>query len=673
MGKLKPGIGRSAWLPWAVVILLAGSCCVLAVLQYRWITEFSAAERDRMRAELQSRLGLLAASFNSELSGACSALIPDGSEIEKLGREKAYGARYENWRKPLGPGAQAMWFKRVALAVPRRGDTGKSQLTLENLDFEKLQFKPYAWPGEWTAMRVRLEARINSAPGPGERNEAPDPRASTLMVIPRLGESPDDPGLREQEWLIVELDEDYVREAIFPVLLKRYLGDASGVAYDAEVTLNADPTKPIYRSAARENAVVSTADASVAIFSVQLRMPEPKMLERRPEPRRGPPPGPPLRRDRPDDFGRRGPPPDDFGPRSRGDGFGRPINPRGPPPRDDGDGRGSPERVQGPPPLRRPPPARPLAARRAVFNPAGDFAQNRWRLYVRHRQGSIEALAARARNRNFAASGGLLLLIAAIVGTLFQLSRQSQRLADLQMNFVAGVSHELRTPLTVIRTAAYNLRGKLARQPEQVEKYGRLIQEESEKLGALVEQVLQFASDQAGHVIREREPAEVATLIEESLQSNLESFEMRGIELEKRIDYGLPPVLADRLAIKRALQNLIENAMKYGTEGSQWIGVYASRVTSSKGPAVEIRIADRGPGIPAEEQDRVFDPFFRGRRAISNQVHGTGLGLSLVRRIVEAHGGTIEVRSGQDAATEFIVRLPAAPKELLHEFAHSLG
>src|SRR6202035_4412410 len=127
----------------------------------------------------------------------------------------------------------------------------------------------------------------------------------------------------------------------------------------------------------------------------------------------------------------------------------------------------------------------------------------------------VEEIVARARLRNMAVSAAILLLILATVTWLVRISRQAQQLADLQMNFVAGVSHELRTPLTVIRTAAFNLRGKLAARPDQVERYGALIQAESEKLTTLVEQVLDFASARAGHAIRAREPVAVETLIEE--------------------------------------------------------------------------------------------------------------------------------------------------------------
>jgi len=87
---------------------------------------------------------------------------------------------------------------------------------------------------------------------------------------------------------------------------------------------------------------------------------------------------------------------------------------------------------------------------------------------------------------------------------------------------------------------------------------------------------------------------------------------------------------------------------------------------------VEIRIADRGPGIPADEQEHIFDPFFRGQRAVQDQVHGSGLGLYLVKKIVEAHGGTIQVKSEPMNGAEFTIRIPAAPPEMQDEFAHSI-
>src|SRR5262249_46355631 len=144
------------------------------------------------------------------------------------------------------------------------------------------------------------------------------------------------------------------------------------------------------------------------------------------------------------------------------------------------------------------------------------------------------------------------------------------------------------------------------------------------------------------------------------------------LAVEKHIEPNLPLVLADSLAMRHAIQNLVENALKYGTEGSNWIGLFATSVDGPDGRVVEIRVADHGPGIPYDEQKQIFDPFFRGRRAVRDQVHGTGLGLNLVKRIVEAHGGTIRVQSEPMQGTEFVVRIPAAPPEVQNELTHSL-
>ena len=316
-------------------------------------------------------------------------------------------------------------------------------------------------------------------------------------------------------------------------------------------------------------------------------------------------------------------------------------------------------------------PERDSVSRPPERGPGPDIG--RWQMFVRHRAGSLDAVVTRARWRNLAVTAGILLLMLASVAALIRFTRRAQRLAELQMGFVAGVSHELRTPLTVIHTAAYNLRGRLAQNPTQVERYGTLIQQESGRLKELVEQVLGFAGAQAGRVVKEPEPLCVQTLIEQTVESGKAVLQVSGCVVEKKIDPDLPLILGDPLALKQALHNLLGNAAKYGTEGSNWIGIFAAKTSDKERAAVEIRVADRGPGIPADEQEHVFDAFFRGRRAVQDQVHGTGLGLNLVKKIVEAHGGTIRLKSEPMKGTEFIVRIPAAPPEYVDEFADSVG
>ena len=294
----------------------------------------------------------------------------------------------------------------------------------------------------------------------------------------------------------------------------------------------------------------------------------------------------------------------------------------------------------------------------------------RWQMYARHRAGSLDAVVSRARWGNLAVTAAILLLMVITAAALIRFTRDAQRLAELQMNFVAGVSHELRTPLTVIHTAAYNLRGGVARNPSQVERYGALIQQESGRLGRLVEQVLRFANSNAGRAIRTPEPVSVESVIEDALESCKQEIEGGQFVVESKIEPGLPLVLGDAEALRHALQNLVGNAAKYGTEGGNWIGVFASAVSDGQQQAVEIRVADHGPGIPEDEQEHIFDPFFRGRQALRDQVHGTGLGLNLAKKIVEAHGGTIRVRSELMKGAEFIVRIPAAPAEQQDEFTN---
>jgi len=530
---------RRTWLSWAAVSLLAVLCGIVAWLQYTWAGELSSAEQQRLQSQLRDRLESVRRGVNQEIASDASALAPAFSELDKWGPETAYAARYAEWKR-----SHKAVFSRIALAVPQ-----PESLALYSLDLESSRFSPGVWPADWSGIRERL-AR---PPGPP---------------------SPDRGG--GQEWLILEPNLDYVRAALMPELLERYLGRD----YETELV-----TAPGGRMA-------QTADASVPLLDGGLGLSEPG---------RG---------------GRGGPPePGYFG---------------GPPP-----GRG----------FRGPPPGNP--------SPRMILASQGWLLVARHKAGSLEALVEQTRRRNLAISAGLLLLILTTAAALVRFSRQAQRLAELQFNFVAGVSHELRTPLTVIRTAAFNLHGKLAANPEHVERYGKLIAGESEKLTTMVEQVLLFATARAAAAVRKREPVDVEALIGEVLASSPAALEMH-------IDPNLPAVLGDHVALKHALRNLVDNALKHGAGADHWIGISASSVAGSRPPAVEIRVADHGPGIPPAEQAHIFDAFFRGRRAIEDQIHGTGLGLDLVRRIVEAHGGSVRVHSVPNHGTEFIVRLPVS-------------
>lgn len=296
--------------------------------------------------------------------------------------------------------------------------------------------------------------------------------------------------------------------------------------------------------------------------------------------------------------------------------------------------------------------------------------RGRWILSVQHRSGSVEAMVAAVRRRNLAVTTSVLVLLLAAVAALVRFTQRAQNLARMQMDFVAGVSHELRTPLAVIRTAAHNLGRGVVADPKQVQRYGSLIRDESERLTNIVEQVLRFASARAGRTIGEREPVALDTLVDDVLASLSSVIAPSRCKVEKTIEPDLPPVSADPVALRHVLQNLLTNAAKYGADGG-WIGI--SAISVENGAAVEFRVADRGAGIPAGEIDQIFDPFYRGKWALDNQIHGTGLGLNLAKRIVDAHNGTITVTSEPGKGAVFVVRWPAAPADQIDEFADSVS
>jgi signal transduction histidine kinase len=281
-----------------------------------------------------------------------------------------------------------------------------------------------------------------------------------------------------------------------------------------------------------------------------------------------------------------------------------------------------------------------------------------WRLLVKHPSGSLEAAVNAVRRRNLIISSSILSVLGASVALLVLSTRRAQELAQQQMEFVAAVSHELRTPLAVIRSAAENLADGVVKDDEQIRKYGDLVRNEGRRLTEMVEQILEFAGIESGQRAFVLRPVALPPMLRDIVHSSDALVRAAGIEVEYEIDDALPPALGDESALRRVFENLIANAIKYGQSGG-WIGVAATRA----GREVHVRIADRGIGISSAEQSRIFEPFYRAPDVIAARIQGAGLGLSLVRRIVEAHGGRISVRSDPGKGSEFTVILPAATEE----------
>jgi signal transduction histidine kinase len=273
----------------------------------------------------------------------------------------------------------------------------------------------------------------------------------------------------------------------------------------------------------------------------------------------------------------------------------------------------------------------------------------------------VDHVVAAARRRNLAVSFGILALLGASTALVVASAQRSRRLAERQVEFVAGVSHELRTPVSVICSAAENLADGLVEEPAQVRRYGVMLRDEGRRLAEMVEQVLEFAGTYSGRRTYRSEPIDVARLIDEAL--DLSSAELRRAEFSVVRDFGpgLPVVRGDAAALRRAVQNLVGNSLKYGAEG-RWVGVRVAAVSEAGRPEVRITVEDHGRGIPAAELARVFEPFFRGREAVAAQTRGFGLGLSLVKRVAEAHGGRVSVDSAPGRGAAFAIHLPASSR-----------
>ncbi len=285
------------------------------------------------------------------------------------------------------------------------------------------------------------------------------------------------------------------------------------------------------------------------------------------------------------------------------------------------------------------------------------IARPGWRLVLQHGAGSLDEAVTQARRRNLALSFGILGVLAMGVVLVLVNARRSEQLAAKQMEFVATVSHELRTPLTVIRSAAQNLSAGVVADPGQTKRYGDLIDGEGRRLTDMVEQVLDYAGLSGNRTLRLTQLTDAGALVSDVVAACRPVTEAAGCTVEISVEEGLF-VLADQDALRRAIQNLLTNAAKHACDG-RWIGVRAAAGSDPAHPTVTITVSDRGRGIPAGDLPHVFDAFYRGRHAVEQQVRGNGLGLNLVRRIVEAHGGRVGVQSAAGEGSTFTITLPA--------------
>ncbi len=266
---------------------------------------------------------------------------------------------------------------------------------------------------------------------------------------------------------------------------------------------------------------------------------------------------------------------------------------------------------------------------------------------------TIESMSNKFLRTNFLILGALSLLMAGGMWLTYRNVSRELALAKLKSDFVSNVSHELRTPLALIRLYAETLElGRLS-SPAKQHEYHEIIRKESERLTALINNILDFSRIEAGKKEYNFRETDVADLVRSTLESYRFEIEQNGFQFEEKIESNLPPLQVDREAIARSLLNLVNNAVKYSSD-EKYLGVHLYRQNGS----VNLEVVDHGIGIPANEQPKIFEKFYRVGDPLVHNTKGSGLGLSLVRHIVVAHGGEVAVESTPGKGSKFIITLP---------------
>jgi signal transduction histidine kinase len=633
----------------AVAAVLFTLMAVLAALQYHWLGQISEAERERLKAVMTTGAAEFALDFDREIARAFLLFQTDGPEsVDPTDVAARFATRYDRWQ---ATGRFPRVIKEFYWIEPDQQTPGVSRLS--RFDPVRRTLDDVPWPSsmdDWRARFTPAEETNDTGAAVFVRRMppliwetvpaivVPTPRMFAAAVSPP---TPANSGPRNLSlpfalsFSVLVIDLEYVKQEVLPTLAQRHFNQGlSGSGYRIAVINRDDNGKPIFQSAAAFTPTLeSPADGTADLFQVRLQ-----------------------------DFASLNAEVRQFMTFVAGRTNGSVMNHRftvaesrplsvivqqGVESHPKSSGNAA--TIQGN--VTRTDRAGVVTTTRVTASPPAAH----WKLVVAHPLGSLEAAVASQRRRNLAISTSVLGLLGASMGLLVLSTRRAQRLAKQQMEFVAAVSHELRTPLAVIRSAAENLADGVVHDDDRIRRYGELMSAEGRRLTEMVEQILELAGIQSGKRGFALRSVPIAPLLHDIVSASSTLIDRAGLKVEFDLPDTVPAVLGDEAALRRAFQNLIDNAIKYGASGG-WIKIGAQRI----GSEVVVSVADGGIGIAPEDHTRIFEPFYRTADVVAAQMHGAGLGLSLVERIVVSHGGRVAVKSALGAGSEFIVRLPAA-------------
>jgi signal transduction histidine kinase len=606
---------------------------IVAVLQYRWTKQLSVASEARLGTPLQPLMIGWHLDFYGELSAICVALQvgPDSGARDNW---DDYLHRYVNWsHAPINPESVENIYANpgVVKSIYVWQTAGKAIPRLLRLNPDSARIEPSGMPEDLQPLLTRLQAKSSSlsiglrawesvgssandrsrnnegnSPSVSQRSDLTtgwqfDPRVPAIVhpIIAtgdHSSQSDAEPASSQDpiNWIVVVLNLDFIQNSVLPDLKKRDFSSREGLEYKLAVVAAGRTTRVIYSS---DRGFPSTNESSVD---------------------------------------------------SRMNIFGHP-----------------PESVEGDF-------WQVIKNRESIRNedwrsftapvwfPVIQYGSDNesWTLLVQNRTGPLEAIATSIWHRNLLTSVVVLLLLTCGMFLIVFATRRAQKLAHLRLDFVANVSHELLTPIAAIHSVGQNLTDGLCDTKADSILSGSNITGQTRQLTDMVKQILLFVSTQNGTIRYNLSPLTVSHIVETIRKNVAMLVESNDFEVDQQVQEGLPNVMGDLPALSQCIQNLIVNAVKYSGK-NRWIGISAS-VHDARANQREVRIGvqDRGRGISSSELEHIFEPFYRSPKVVDAQIHGTGLGLAVAKRIAQAMGGRLSVISELNVGSTFTLHLP---------------